>query len=235
MRIFEEDPRIIELDDISQGRLIGQKGWLSRTFNPIFNAGIIPASQDQIIGNKSDKLIPYLQDIFSEDDDYWEYALKANCINGEINVPEILWKRQAAFRERRDERPSGMPKSALHYFSWTREFAEVANIMADFSHYIRPAMGKYYSVSILNKYGRRPVEEEMHRDGNCGVKEYRVVSMPIEKDAPATIIKKKDGNLLHPLAGSAVIVDDTVEHSTGEYGEFRPILLAYTTPKPAFF
>ncbi|PZP57032.1 MAG: hypothetical protein DI586_01705 [Micavibrio aeruginosavorus] len=234
MRIFEEDPRIIELDDIRQGLLIGQKGWLARIFNPVFNAGIIPAPQRQVIGNKTE-IIPYLEYMFSEDDDYWEHALKANCINGEIKVPEILLKKQAAFRERRDERSPGLPRFALHHFGWTQEFIEVANIMADFARYVRPVMGKYYAVSILNKYGRRSVEEEMHRDGNGGVKNYRVISMPIHENDPATVIKKKDGSLIRPAAGSAVIVDDTLEHSTDEHGKFRPILLAHTTPKPSLF
>ncbi len=234
MNIAIKEPKITIIDDIHKGLLLRRKGLLARAFNSDFNAAIIPDAHAKVIRDRDKRILPYLEQMFSSDDDYWEHVLRANCVNGELYAPEILWSRQPAFRERRGEQASGAPKKALQYFGMSESFGQIVQTLSDFSTFVRPVLGRYYSVSILNKPGRRSLEEEMHRDGNGGVKNYLVASMAIEKDAPATVIKK-GRELIRPPKGSAVLMDDMVEHSTEEYGTFRPILLAIKLPKPTLF
>ncbi len=226
MRIFEQDPRFLIIDDIRDSKIL-RPGYLNRIFNRQFDGAIHMSKTLQDVQKSAEEISSYLKSIFSGNNDEWEYMLHAESSKGAIHPPDIILTRQSRERDKRGSYKIGIPKRLLHEFGMSPEFGVLANIFSDMAKYTMPLTGKHGYFFIADKTSWRSETEEMHRDRNPNEKKrYNIMTMPLARHLPATIFQSTDGKIIRPPAGAAVILNDCVEHSTPEGNEFRPIIAA---------
>ena len=230
MRIHHEDPKVVILDNIAEGRKL-RRNFLQKAFNQPrkFDAAIDSSDAVKEIGAFGEDITDFLQQIFAEDDDEFSHSLTVQSTRGRFNPPEILWTKQYKDRDKRNLKFT--PKIALHKFGMSAEFGKTVDILNIFGKYVLPITGANATLFITNRTIDQP---ETHIDGNGNVPaaDYFAATLPIGLNQHSAILEKDNGtdgnldekNLIVPPDDSLIAIFAHRRHGTPASEKFRPIL-----------
>lgn len=235
MLTHPQDKTVAILENISEGRNL-RRNWLQKVFNQKIQFGAATHSSEELnaIADMGAEVMPYLENIFSNDNDEFSYSMNVQTDGGRFHVPEMIWSRQHVARDKRHIKFH--PRLALHEFGMSREFGQVCDILERFSKYVLPLSGKRATLFLAN---RSYDQSELHIDGNNLVNEedYMAITFPLGGEQSSAIVEKLppgSQELVTIPNDSLVAILGKRRHGTPASTKFRPII-GIQPPVPSLF